>query len=91
MGSGQTLLPLPRLALPVQHPANADQVIFFAAHGNLSETDARLLRHYAVQLAQARRIAMWVLLYRPEIDGMDVLPAESTAVGAPVVAWGDGT
>ena len=85
------MLPLPRLALPVQHPADADQVIFFAAHGNLSVDDTRLLRHYSYQLTQAKRVAMWVLLYRPEVDGMDILPAESTAVGAPVAAWGDGT
>ena len=85
------LAPLPRLALPSQHPANADQVIFFAAHGNLSATDTRLLAHYSLQLAQAKRVAMWVLLYRPEADGMDILPAESAAVGVPVAAWGDGT
>ena len=85
------LAPLPRLALPSQHPANAEQVIFFAAHGNLSVTDTRLLAHYSLQLAQAKRVAMWVLLYRPEADGMDILPAESAAVGVPVAAWGDGT
>jgi hypothetical protein len=91
MTSDPRLLPLPRLALPVQHPANADQVIFFAAHGNLSIADTRLLGHYSYQLSQAKRIAMWVLLYRPEVDGMDILPAESAAVGVPVAAWGDGT
>ena len=81
MASDQRLLPLPRLSLPVQHPANADQVIFFAGHGNLSITDTGLLGHYSYQLAQAKRIAMWVLLYRPEVDGMDILPA---ATGTPM-------
>ena len=85
------LAPLPRLVLPSQHPANAEQVIFFAAHGNLSATDTRLLAHYSLQLSQAKRVAMWVLIYRPEADGMDILPAESAAVGVPVAAWGDGT
>ena len=55
----------------------ADQVIFFAGHGNLSITDTGLLGHYSYQLAQAKGIAMWVLLYRPEVDGMDSAPVPS--------------
>ena len=77
MARDQRRLPLPRLSLPVQHPANADQVIFFAGHGNLSITDTGLLGHYSYQLAQAKGIAMWVLLYRPEVDGMDSAPVPS--------------
>ena len=90
----QGILPLPQLELPAQHalaPSDVEQAFFFAGHGELPPVDARLLHHYAVQLAQAGSVAMWVLLYRPGVDGMSLLPTESRAVGAPVAAWGDGT
>ena len=90
----QGILPLPQLELPAQHalaPSDVEQAFFFAGHGELPPVDAHLLHHYAVQLAQAGSVAMWVLLYRPGVDGMSLLPTESRAVGAPVAAWGDGT
>ena len=47
--------------------SSLQQAFFFASHGVLSDEDARLLRHYAVQLSSVA--AAWVLLYRPEVDG----------------------
>lgn len=64
-----------------------EQLFFFATH-EVSAVDARLLHHYQLQLRDAARTALWVMLYRPELDQIET--GESEALGLPVCAWGDG-
>ena len=78
------------MSMPVHSGAAVEQLFFFASHGTATPADLRLLRHYALQLG-GERLAAWVLLYRPDVDGMPILEAETRAVGAPVAAWGDAT
>ncbi len=65
--------------------ATVEQLFFFASHGEAAPSDLKLLRHYSVQLSSGR-YAAWLLLYRPEAEGMQLLKAESQAAGAPVLA-----
>ena len=82
-------LPLPAAAASssITAPAHVEQLFFFATH-EVSAVDARLLRHYQLQLRDAARTALWVLLYRPELDQIET--GESEALALPVCAWGDG-
>ena len=88
-GPGLPPLPLPAAAASssTTAPAHVEQLFLFATH-EVSAVDARLLHHYALQLQDAARTALWVLLYRPELEQIE--SGESAALGLPVCAWGDG-
>ena len=94
VGSTPSRAGLPELSLPAAAasssttaPERVEQLLFFATH-EVSAMDARLLHHYTLQLRDAVRTALWVLLYRPALEQVET--GESVALGLPVCAWGDG-
>eukprot|EP00966_Prymnesium_polylepis_P009615 221900-Prymnesium_polylepis.1 len=69
------------------------QLVFFATHV-LAPLDIRLFRHYSRQLRYAQPPSMarlWVLLYRPDEEGVQALLEQSRDIEAGACVWGDGT
>ena len=79
-------LPLPPSA--ARDADNVEQIVFFATH-ELDRTDTRLFRRYSRQLRAALPVALWVALYQPDREHMEIDPVASAAVEGGVWAWGD--